>query len=86
MGTRIFRLDDETERALEEIRRGTGLSISEVLKRGIQAFRNETSRRTSPTPFEIYRELDLGPGGYAIAPSTDVGRGVRGALRKKRRY
>ena len=86
MGTRTVRLDDETERTLEEIRRTTGLSISEVLKRGIQASRKEVSRRTFPAPFEIYRELDLGPGGYAIAPSTDVGRGVRGALRKKRRH
>jgi hypothetical protein len=85
VGTRTVRLDDETERTLEEIRRRTGLSISEVLKRGIQAFRRETSRRTTPTPFEIYRELDLGPGGYAIAPSTDIRRGVREALRKKHR-
>ena len=86
MGTRTVRLDDETEETLEEIRRTTGLSISEVLKRGIQAFRKEASGRTSPTPFEIYRELDLGPGGYAIAPSTDVRRGVREALRKKHRH
>jgi hypothetical protein len=86
MGTRTVRLDDETEQTLEEIRRTTGLSISEVLKRGIQAFRKDASRRASPTPFEIYRELDLGPGGYAIAPSTDVRRGVREALRKKHRH
>jgi len=86
MGTRTVRLDDETEQTLEEIRRTTGLSISEVLKRGIQAFRKEASRGVSPTPFEIYRELDLGPGGYAIAPSTDVRRGVREALRKKHRH
>jgi hypothetical protein len=85
MGTRTVRLDDETEQSLEEIRRRTGLSISEVLKRGIQAFRRETSRSVSPTPFEIYRELDLGPGGYALVPSTDVRRGVREALRKKHR-
>lgn len=83
MGTRTVRLDEETEQTLEEIRRATGLSISEVLKRGIQAFRKEASRMASPTPFEIYRELELGPGGYAIAPSTDVRRGVREALKRK---
>ena len=86
MGTRTVRLDAETLQTLEEIRRTTGLSISEVLKRGIQAFRKEVSRKTSPTPFEIYRELDLGPGGYAIAPSTGVRRGVGDALRKKHRH
>ena len=84
MGTRTVRLDDETEQTLEEIRRTTGLSISEVLKRGIQAFHKEASTTASPMPFEIYRELDLGPGGYAIAPSTDVRRAVSEALRKKR--
>jgi hypothetical protein len=86
MGTRTVRLDDETEETLEKIRRTTGLSISEVLKRGIQAFRKEASGRPPLTPFEIYRKLDLGPGGYAIAPSTDVRRAVREALRKKHRH
>lgn len=35
------------------------------------------------TPQEIYESLDLGPGGYAIAPSTETRRGVREALRRK---
>ncbi len=85
MGTRTVRLDDETEQLMEEIRHSTGLSISEVLKRGILAFREEVSRQTSRTPYDVYRELDLGPGGYAIAPSTEVRRGVRKALERKRR-
>jgi len=33
----------------------------------------------------VYRQLDLGPGGYAIAPSTDTRRGVAVALRRKLR-
>jgi hypothetical protein len=85
MGTRTVRLDDETEKSLEEIRTATGLSISEVLKRGILAFREEVSQKASRTPFDVYSELDLGAGGYAIAPSTEVRRGVREALRKKHR-
>lgn len=83
MGTRTVRLDDETDRILEEIRQTTGLSISEVLKRGILAFRKEMSRDASRAPFDVYRELDLGEGGYAIAPSTEVRRGVREALARK---
>jgi hypothetical protein len=85
MGTRTVRLDEETEMLLEEVRRATGLSISEVLKRGIVAFCEETSRRATRTPFDVYKELDLGPGGYAIAPSTQTRRGVREALQKKHR-
>ncbi len=83
MGTRTVRLDEEVEQTLKEIRRATGLSISEVLERGIQAFRKEAFSTASPRPFEIVRELELGPGGYAIAPSTDVRRGVREALKRK---
>lgn len=33
----------------------------------------------------IYQRLDLGPGGYSIAPSTDTKRGVAMAIRKKLR-
>jgi len=60
-----------------------GISISEVLKRGIFAFRKEMSRHASQAPFDVYRELDLGEGGYAISPSTEVRRGVREALASK---
>jgi hypothetical protein len=34
-------------------------------------------------PYEVYDQLDLGPGGYANAPSTDTQRGVTEALRNK---
>jgi hypothetical protein len=34
-------------------------------------------------PYDVFRELDLGPGGYASVPSTDVKRGVREALKRK---
>jgi hypothetical protein len=85
VATRTVRLDDETEQLLEELRRETGLSVSEVLKRGVRSLREEHSRKTAPLPFEVYRTLDLGPGGYASFPSTDVRRGVREAIRKKLR-
>jgi hypothetical protein len=83
MATRTVRLDDEAEAALEEIRAATGLPISETLKRGLRALRDRVRQETTRTPFTIFRELDLGPGGHAIAPSTDVRRGVRRALAKK---
>jgi hypothetical protein len=85
MGTRTVRLDDDTEASLDEIRRSTGLSISEVLKRGIEAFRKEIAEKASPTPFEIYAQLELGPGGYSAGPSTKVRETVREILRRKHR-
>jgi hypothetical protein len=32
---------------------------------------------------DLYRRLDLGPGGYANVPSTETRRGVAAALHKK---
>lgn len=67
MATRTVRLDQEAEQALGDVRKATGLPISETLKHG----------------YEIFQELEPGPAGAAIAPSTDVRRGVRSAIRKK---
>ena len=38
MGTRMIQLDDEAEATLSVLCNQTGLSISEVLKRGLQAY------------------------------------------------
>lgn len=83
MSTRTVRLDDETEQALAEIQAATGLRVSEALKRGIHVLRSEIARKGGRLPYDVFRELDLGPGGYASAPSSDVKRGVREAVKKK---
>ena len=83
MATRTVRLDSEAETALREIREATGLPISEALKRGLRALQESVTHATKLRPYDIYQQLDLGPGGYAIAPSTDTRRGVAEALRKK---
>lgn len=83
MATRTVRLDDEAEAALTEIRKATGLPISEALKRGLHALQERVSKESGRTPYEIYRELDPAAGAAAIAPAREVRRGVREALRKK---
>ncbi len=85
MAIRTVRLDDEAEAALQEVRAVTGLPISEALKRGLHALREQVRHGTTRRPYDIYRELDLGKGGYAAGPSTDVKRTVRTALRRKLR-
>jgi hypothetical protein len=85
MSTRTVRLDEETEKVLEQIIRTMGLSISTAFKKGLLLLRDEIAQGASRTPYDIYRELDLGPGGYAVAPSTDVHRGVGEAINKKLR-
>jgi hypothetical protein len=83
MATRTVRLDDEAEAALQQIRDITGLPISEALKQGLQSLRRQVRDDAQRRPFDVFRQLDLGPGGYANAPSTETRRGVAAALRKK---
>ncbi len=85
MGIRTVRLDEETEKALEQIVRVTGLSVSGAMKKGLLVLRNEVAREVRRVPYDIYKELDLGLGGYAIAPATQTRRGVQAAIRRKLR-
>ena len=98
MGVRTVRLDEESEKALQEIMAATGLTASAALKRGLETMRRQLDVRTikepavayetrptqkTDTAFAIYEKLDLGPGGYSRAPSTEVRRGVSDAIREK---
>jgi hypothetical protein len=83
MATRTVRLDDEAEAALRQIRETTGLPITEALKRGLRSLLKEVRSEAISTPYDVYSKLDCGPGGYAVAPSTETRRGVKDALRKK---
>jgi Arc/MetJ-type ribon-helix-helix transcriptional regulator len=85
MATRTVRLDAEEERVLEELVRRTRLPVSDVLRRGIRALEKETTETAPRSPFEIYRQLDLGPGGYSNRPATESRRGAREAILRKHR-
>lgn len=83
MASRTVRLDEDTEEVLEQLIQGTGLSISAVFKQGLLALRERLAEQPQRSAYEIYQELDLGPGGYSIAPSTQTRRGVQDAIRRK---
>lgn len=83
MGTRTVRLDDEAEKTLERLRNITGLSISEVLKRGLSTYEAVAMQQLKRKPYDIYRELDLGEGGYAIAPAREAKAAVADAISRK---
>ena len=82
MGTRTVRLDAACELKLQEVCKRTGLSISEVIRRGIEAYAASVERVTE-TPYEILSRYDLGPGGYAIAPASEAKQAVARAIREK---
>ena len=83
MASRTVRLDEDTEEVLEQLVQGTGLSISAVFKQGLLALRDRLAEQPKRSAFEIYEELDLGPGGYSVAPSTQTRQGVQDAIRRK---
>jgi len=83
MSVRTVRLDEEAEKVLAHIVRSTGLSISGALKQGLLVLHAQLVQQTSQAPYGIYTMLDLGPGGYATAPSAEIRRGVQEALKRK---
>jgi len=83
MAVRTVRLDDDSEQILSELTNSTGLSISDLLKQGLAALRDRVQGQPTPSAYEIYKSLDLGPGGYANAPSTESRRGAAEAIRRK---
>ena len=85
MSIRTVRLDQEGEKALAEIVAATGLSVSAAVKKALVVLRNDVALKARRLPYEVYKELDLGPGGYAIAPATETRRGALSAIRRKLR-
>ncbi len=85
MSIRTVRLDDDAESTLAALRQRTGLSISEVLKRGLEAYAASIHNELAQTPYEVYRRLHLGPGGDAVAPAKHAKTAVTDTIRKKHR-
>ena len=83
MGIRTVRLDDATEATLARLRKTTGLSITEVVKRGLKTYERVAPQEGTPTPWEIYQRLDLGKGGWARAPAKHAKRAVREVIGRK---
>lgn len=84
MATRTVRLDDEAEQVLASLTASTGLSISEVLKRGLMAYKEQVQNAPARSaPYEAFSRLDLGPGGYALAPAKDAKLAIRATIARK---
>lgn len=83
MSIRTVRLDAEAEKTLVRLRNLTGLSISEVLKQGLSAYEKQALEQASRNPYAIYRALDLGEGGYALAPARKAKSRVAEVVRRK---
>ena len=85
MSVRTVFLDDDDEATLAALREQTGLSISDVLKRGLESYAEAIREDAASTPFDVFRRLELGPGGYALAPARDAKAAVVETLKEKHR-
>jgi len=86
MATRTVRLDTEAERTLASLTKTTGMSISEVLKRGLLAYKQQVQELPARvSAYDILQRLDLGPGGYAQAPAREAKGAIKLLLRRKHR-
>lgn len=84
MGTRSVRLDEEAERALDEIVSRTGLSISDAIKQGLIEYRRKALATAHRKPADFFCEFDLGEGGYAIGPARDGKALIKRKLERRR--
>ena len=83
MGTGPVRLDEDTEKTLAMLTRITRLTISKLLKHGVLGYRSKALEETARKPYEIFRQLDLGSGGYARVPAKIAKTTVGDIIRKK---
>ena len=83
MSTRTVRLDDDAESTLKTLQKQTGLSISNVLKQGLNFFAKAQETAATIKPYDIYRELDLGPGDEGVPPAAEAKSAVADIIRQK---
>jgi hypothetical protein len=77
MGARTVRLDDDTERVLARLLRLPPMSIPELPRPTLVASERVVREERSVRPWDVYSRLDLGRGGWAVAPASEAKRAVR---------
>lgn len=84
MSTRTVRMDAASETTLADLQRRTGLSISEVMRRGLRAYERELDSDITRSPYEVYKSLGLPrEGERALAPAAKAKEAVAEIIRKK---
>jgi hypothetical protein len=76
-------MEPEDEKRLERVRRRTGWTASDVLKRGVKLLDETLTQAPTNSAFGIYADLDLGPGGYASGPAAQSRETARRAIVRK---
>ncbi|MFO1186281.1 MAG: hypothetical protein U1E87_01770 [Alphaproteobacteria bacterium] len=83
MGVRTVRMEPEDEKLLTSIRRRTGWTASDALRRGLRLLDLDLSRGSPGLAHSIYLSFDLGSGGYAAGPSDQSSKVAREVIKRK---
>lgn len=84
MSTRTVRMDAASDAVLADLQRRTGLSISEVMRRGLRAYERELDSDITRSPYEVYRSLGLPrEGEHALAPSAKAKEAIADVIRRR---
>jgi len=88
MSTRSVRLDDEAEKALDDIVIRTGMSISDAIKQGLISYREIAMKTAMKRPADFFKSFDLGEGGDAFGAArnskTLLKNKIKNRVRQKR--
>ena len=80
MTIRTVRLDESTDKILDDIVKTTGLSMSAVIKKGLTSLYEKLTKEQEVTPYDIYSSLSIGKGRRNIPPSTSSKAAVQKAI------
>lgn len=86
MRSRTVRLDQDSERILQEIIRAKRLSVSAALKQGLVALRESLAEEEPvAAPFGVYQAIDLGKGSAVAGSARRAKSEIKRLLEKKAR-
>ena len=83
MSIKTVRLDPISEALLADLVRRTGMNASQALKAGLVALHETLEAKGHERPYDVYMQLDLGPGGYARVPARRAKQAVPSVIRRK---
>lgn len=83
MAIYTIELDARAEAILKKLMAATGVDEATAIQQALLDFEKTFEPPGVTQPFEIYRQLDLGEGGYAACPADQSRQGIVEMLQRK---
>lgn len=85
MATYTIELDARAEAILKKIMALTGCDEATAIQHALLDLEKAFEPPVMPEPYDVYRQLNLGEGGYTECPSDQSRQGVLEVLQRKQR-